>query len=172
MKKPESYLAFFTLFGVILLSPLFTQAIAQLWWGFGVVPVLPLIFLVAFFKLSSRQYLVVSLIGGWWYDVTTGALGPVGLLSAVTISAVLYAIAQLIASRSLLSDMFTATLLYVVWLCVLFVINIIVLRITPMTPAVVISTDSVVVGLVGVWLMQLGLRRVVLKNAVVPKALL
>ena len=172
MKRPESYVTVFVLISTMLVFPMFTQAIAQLWWGFGSIPLLPIILLVSFFLLPAGHYMIIALMGGWWYDVSTDALGPIGLVAVVVSSVLLYATAHLIASRSLLSDLFTVSLLYVVWLCTLFFVNIIVLRIAPLTPAVEISTMSVLIGLGGVWFIYLIIRRTILQNAIVPKALL
>lgn len=172
MKKPESYGIFIALTLCMTLAPLLTQAVGQLWWGFGAIPLLPFFLLIAFFKLTISQYLTVILWGGWWYDITTGVVGPVGLLSVVIGSLLLYMVAHLIASRSLLSDILTIVLLYIVWLGVSGIVNLVATKINPSSPMLIWSIGSIMVGFVGLILIQLFARRTILRDAVVPKAIL
>jgi hypothetical protein len=171
MKQSESYYSFFVVGLCFLLLPFLNIAMGSLWWGFGYVPFMPIFLLVAFFVLPQSQYLFTIILGGWWYDLMVGSAGPSALLAVVFSSMLLYGVSQVISSRSLLSDLIVAVLLYVVWITVAFVVNLVMQKITPSSP--IVSIDSVVlfIGFISVVFMQLFSRHYILRDNVVPKAL-
>lgn len=172
MKYPESYNVLILLGIVFFITPFFTLSISHIWWGFGFVPLLPVLLVVAFFLLPQMQYLPTVIISGWWYDLIAGSVGPVALLAVIISTVVLFGLAQLISSRSLLSDILIVAVLYAVWILSAWSLGIIVQKIVPTSPTPVINLTVLTIGLISVFLLQLFSRRYLLKDNVVPKALL
>lgn len=172
MKTPESYGKLILISLAFLVAPIWSMSVSHIWWGFGYVPVLPLFFLISFFILPSSQYLIVVLLGSWWYDLLVGTLPVSAILAAIISIFFLFTIFQLIASRSLLSDILTIVGLCIIWHLVLLFINILVQRVSPLSPDLVWSWHTFLIGIVGVVILQLFIRRYILLNNIVPRALL
>lgn len=171
MKLPESYTSLIVLSICFILVPFISLSGGSIWWGFSYIPFLPVLLLVAFFLLPQAQYLPTVLLGGWWYDLISGSVGPTALVAVVISSFVLYGMSQLISSRSLLSDILIVFILYFIWIASIFSIGLLAQKITPMSPQVVITQSLLVTGIVGSLVLQLISRRFILRDNIVPKAL-
>lgn len=172
MKQPDSYKNLIFLSVAFFVAPFFTMSVSHIWWGFGFVPLLPVLLVVAFFILPQAQYLPVVIISGWWYDLIVGSIGPVALLAVIFSSLVLFGLAQLISSRSLLSDILIVVMLYAVWIITAWSLGVVVQKIIPASPMPEINLTFFIIGLISVLFLQLFSRRYLLRDNVVPKALL